>query len=1379
MAWSLTPIGSALVITALTLVVLASVAWRRRAATRGARSFTFFMLAAALWAALEALQASDPDPVRALTWRQLKYLGIAGLPVAFLVFAHDYTRGARWLNRFTVALLVLVAAVTVGITWTNPLHGLMWTEGLGAPAVATFPIAGRGGWFWVHTAFSYALIGLASFYLLRGFVRTPRPYRRQVTWVLVAVLIPWAANVVVLLGGIDTGGLDVTPLTFALSAFAFARSLFSHRLLDIVPVAQASVVQHLGDAVLVVDERGRTLQLNPAAARLLGVRDPDGVVGEPLAGLLTDAPELLSAIHADGPQRLDVTLVRQAARRSFEAQVTPLTDRRGRVNGRLVRLQDIGRQVEAERMLALAETTLRHQESYVLALQEVTEGLMRRAPIGTLLDAVMRRAGEVLEAPHGYLDLIDAEAGLTRRERARGRFEGLPHTPVRAGEGLAGKVWRERAPQRIDDYARWDGRLHGADLEWVRGAVGAPLASREGVLGVLVLARERDDRRPFDAADEAELARFADLAALAVLNVRTIDELEARRLESEQLARIGTAMQEASSVEERMALVLQAIPRTVGLRRAVIWLPDATGETLTPSAWVGFGDEARRMRVPLDGAVPLLQEAYRSGRESVIEAHEPVPSALRARAPYKHHPLVRSRAAMVLPLVARGETVGVLAADTPENGRSLRERLEVLRRFATNAALAIDAAKLLAAAQTELAERRSAELELRRSEEKYRGILEQIEEAYFETDLKGRMTMVNPALARSVGMARDAMVGRSFRHFVAPDGVTRVLEVFREVGRSGQPMTGVELRFRHDDGTVHRGEMSVTLVRDRSGAPAGFRGVVRDVEERMRQQEELRSAKEAAEAANASKSAFLANVSHELRTPLTSILGFARLIERRFDEVLAPRLDGIDDPKVRRAVAQVRGNAGIISRESRRLTSLINDVLDLAKIEAGKVDWNMERLAPRAVVEQALDATRGLLDAKLEVSVRTEFAEVPDVIGDRDRLVQVVINLISNAVKFTQVGEVVVGLDHVGGEVRVWVRDTGLGIAPEDHAAVFEQFQQVGDTLTEKPQGTGLGLPICKQIVEHHGGRLWLESTLGAGSTFTFTVPALTPLTGGPDAALPDGRGHAARASVAALEAGVRLRRHVEAVLAAGVAAPGAAAPGMAAAGRGAEAELASGRATEGSREARATVLVVDDDPQVRSLLRQALEEAGHRVREAADGVAALRSVRDDPPDLVVLDVMMPQLSGFDVAAALKGDLDTIGIPIVILSVVEDAVRGYRLGVERYLTKPVDVSALVGDVGALLGPAGAPGEALAGARVALVDDAAGEAGERSLALRAEAAIASAGYRVTRVASVEAAAALEPPAAVVVVTRAVAERADGLSMVRRDARLRDTAVVVYG
>ncbi len=1370
MTWSSSsPVGLALVITGFTLAFLASVAWRRRHVTRGARSLTFLMLSGGIWALLEALQAIETDPQLALTWRQLRYVGVAGLPVAYLVFAHDYSRGSRWLNRYAVALLLVVPSITVALAWTNPLHGLMWVSGAGAPPapIADLP---AGGWFWIHTSYSYALLGLGSFYLVRGFLRTPRTYRAQVGWVLLAVLIPWAANIAVVVGGVDAGGADVTPLAFALSAFAFARSLFSHRLLDIVPVAQEEVVRPLADAVIVTDEFGRTLQANPAAAQLLGLPDADAAFGRPLSELLHDVPALDEALSEPGPVRFEAAVLRPGVQGTFDVQVTLLTDRRGRATGRLVRLHDIERQVQAERTLALAETALMHQEAYVLALQEVTEGLMRRAPLAQLLEAVVRHACEVMEAPHGFLDLIDAHAGMSRRERARGRFVDVVGTAVRPGEGLTGRAWVGRAPLRVDDYARWEGRLRGVELDWVRAAVAAPLTSREGVLGVMVVARAREDRRPFQPTDEAQLARFAELAALAVLNVRLIDELEARRRESEQLARIGNAMQEASGVEERMALVLQAIPRVVGLRRAAIWLPDESDRGLEASAWVGFDEATERLWVPLDGSVPLLQEAYQHGRATVIEAHEAIAPSLRARPPYKDHPLVRSRAVAVVPLVARGAVVGVLAADTPAESHPVSASLEVLHRFATSAAIAIDAAKLLATAQAEVADRRAAESQLRRSEEKYRSILEQMEEAYFETDLQGRCTLVNPSLLRNLGVTAEQVLGRSFRHLVHPDEVRRVVEVFGEVARSGRSMLGFEVRYRNRRlDTTARAEMSVSLVRDAAGAPAGFRGVVRDIEERARHQEELRTAKEAAEAANASKSVFLANVSHELRTPLTSILGFARLIERRVDEVLAPHLVGIDNARVQRALAQVHGNAGIISRESRRLTSLINAVLDLAKIEAGKVEWHMEQLAPRDVVEQALEATSGLLDAKPGVRVRSHLdAGVPDVIGDRDRLVQVLINLLSNAVKFTAEGEVVVRLFLDAGEVLVSVRDTGVGIAPEDHEAVFEQFRQAGDTLTEKPQGTGLGLPICRQIVAHHGGRLWLESVLGQGSTFTVALPPapwLAPEQGGtmPNASIDDDVNVAAGTSPGALGAAIQVARQVKAVLARPTPSDGG------------PDELAP--TVPVAPNAPVRVLVVEDDAHARGLLRETLEASGHTVSEAADAAAAVRAIDDDRPDLVFLGVAMSHLSGFDIAAALADDPDVRGMLIVALSPADEGERGRRLSVERYLSAPSDAGGLVKEVAALLPPSEADGEALTGARIAFVDDADDVAAEHSLTLRAEAALRSARAVVSRVSSVSVAAELEPVPVLLVLSRAAAARDDGLALARRHPRLRDATILV--
>jgi signal transduction histidine kinase len=255
------------------------------------------------------------------------------------------------------------------------------------------------------------------------------------------------------------------------------------------------------------------------------------------------------------------------------------------------------------------------------------------------------------------------------------------------------------------------------------------------------------------------------------------------------------------------------------------------------------------------------------------------------------------------------------------------------------------------------------------------------------------------------------------------------------------------------------------------------------------------AARAAAEAASATKSTFLASVSHELRTPLTSVVGFTKLVRKRFEEVVTPALGGLPDggvaadPKLERAVRQIGDNLGIMALEGERLTAMIIDVLDLQKIEAGRMEFRREPVDLLAVVDQSIAATSALFATTGLELQREAPAEVPVVIGDHHRLIQVVINLLSNAVKFTAAGSVLVRIAVVGDDVVVAVRDTGSGIAPADHARVFEAFAQAGDPLTDKPRGTGLGLPISREIVEEHGGRLWLESEVGAGSTFSFALP--------------------------------------------------------------------------------------------------------------------------------------------------------------------------------------------------------------------------------------------------------------------------------------------------
>nr|WP_281721081.1 ATP-binding protein [Nitrosomonas nitrosa] len=398
---------------------------------------------------------------------------------------------------------------------------------------------------------------------------------------------------------------------------------------------------------------------------------------------------------------------------------------------------------------------------------------------------------------------------------------------------------------------------------------------------------------------------------------------------------------------------------------------------------------------------------------------------------------------------------------------------------------------------------------------------------------------------------------------------------------------------------------------------------------------EAREAKADAEEADAAKSTFLSTVSHELRTPLTSVLGFAKIIRRRLEERLFPLIPE-EDSKIAQTKKQVSDNLNVVISEGERLTKLIGDVLDLAKIEAGKFTWNLETVRVVDVIEQALAATASLYEAKQLKLVRNLAADLPPVTADRDRLIQVVINLISNAVKFTETGTITCSANMIEGEIVVSVADSGVGIKPEDQPKVFEKFKQVGDTLTDKPQGTGLGLPICKEIVEYHGGRIWVESESGRGSTFSFSLPV------------------AARQTVAAPPL------HLESL-------------------------LRQLRESVSSHEPPPrSILVVDDDANIRAVLQQELTEAGYHVRLAENGRQALAMIREEVPGLVVLDVMMPEMNGFDVAAVLKNDPATMGIPIIILSIVEDKERGFRLGVDRYLTKPIDTATLFREVGTLL-----------------------------------------------------------------------------------------------
>lgn len=377
------------------------------------------------------------------------------------------------------------------------------------------------------------------------------------------------------------------------------------------------------------------------------------------------------------------------------------------------------------------------------------------------------------------------------------------------------------------------------------------------------------------------------------------------------------------------------------------------------------------------------------------------------------------------------------------------------------------------------------------------------------------------------------------------------------------------------------------------------------------------------------KTEFISTVSHELRTPLTSVLGFAKIIRRKFAEVVSPALaDAV--PKTWRAAQQIRENLDIIVAEGQRLTELVDDVLDIAKMESGRYEWKMAGLCLAEAAEHALKTVLPLATKKGLSLTCAMPADLPRVLGDRDRLVQVFLNLIGNAVKFTDVGTVAVTAKALGPEIRVVVRDSGCGVAVADLERIFEKFKQAGDTLTEKPKGTGLGLPICRQIVERHGGRIWAESEFGRGSAFFFTLPALFATEGVAACPLP-----------------------------------------------GAES------APDADMEGKKRVLVVDDDAAVRRYLETLLVEAGYVTALARSGLEALSLAVSWQPDCITMDLHMPGMDGKEAIRQLRRGEATRAIPIVVVSVASRR-EGRESGADAAVAKPIDQEAFLATVRGLL-----------------------------------------------------------------------------------------------
>jgi signal transduction histidine kinase/CheY-like chemotaxis protein len=398
-----------------------------------------------------------------------------------------------------------------------------------------------------------------------------------------------------------------------------------------------------------------------------------------------------------------------------------------------------------------------------------------------------------------------------------------------------------------------------------------------------------------------------------------------------------------------------------------------------------------------------------------------------------------------------------------------------------------------------------------------------------------------------------------------------------------------------------------------------------DIERREKHEHELSEAREAAEAANKAKSQFLANMSHELRTPMNAIIGYSEMLMEEAEDL--GQQDFIPDLKK-------------IHAAGKHLLALINDILDLSKIEAGKMELFCESFDLTSMLEDVAATVDSLVKKKSNTLKLNLAPGLGTVHTDLTKVRQTLFNLLSNACKFTERGTITLSARRVAGagpgatgeRIVLSVADTGIGVARDKLTLLFREFTQADESTTRKYGGTGLGLAITRRFCEMMGGTIRVDSELGRGSTFTIDLPAEVQPQKPQPAASPGPAGAEPRGPVPQ---------------------PAPASP----------AETIAGQRL---------ILVIDDDAASRDLLERTLAKAGYAVLTATGGAEGLRLARERRPDAITLDVMMPGVDGWSVLRSLKADPQTCDIPVIMLTMVDDRGMGYALGATDYLTKPID-----------------------------------------------------------------------------------------------------------
>ena len=701
----------------------------------------------------------------------------------------------------------------------------------------------------------------------------------------------------------------------------------------------------------------------------------------------------------------------------------------------------------------------------------VGQALASSLNLDETLKLIADAATDIMRTQAATVHLLEDDGrGLSLKAASGPAQDALARLQVANAEALMDGIARHRQAVQVPDLAT-DARLGSLPFEdgpELRSYLAVPLMLRGQVMGVLAIGRR--DARAFSTAEVELLSSFASQAAIAIENTRLFAALQDKLREMSGLYEVSLAFGALPQLEDTSSQLVARLGRLLDVERCVILLPDETGRVLVaqPQAFGLTSDQVTHLRLPLDED-NASSRVWRNGRPFLTNAAQSDP-----RNVHRFTLAFNDRSLLIVPMVVEGKPIGLIRASNKRSGRFTNNDMRLLTIFATQAAVVLRNAMLYR--------------EVAHERERLRAIFDNASDGIAIIGQNRRIVAWNPAMEALTGWRAEEALGTCCQevyrsHDERGNSLCQLACPLNLLLFRGTPVPYVETIITTRDGQERDVAVSyspISVPGSGEGSPGGqVAAIVRDISR----------AKEVERA----KSQFVSTVSHELRTPLASIKASVGVL-------LASMPEETPEP-----IMRLLRN---IDRSTQRLESIVLDILDLSRLQSGRVRLSRRQIDLAEVAAEALATIRPLADEKSQrLTLATPRRGSCVVNGDRQRLGQVLLNLLSNAHKYTPAGgTITVRLVRRGCEMVCSVEDTGPGIPRSEQSRIFERFYRADDGVTQANVGTGLGLPIAKALVELHGGKIWLRSEVGRGSTFCFSVPR--------DAALEPEEAAGARAGV-------------------------------------------------------------------------------------------------------------------------------------------------------------------------------------------------------------------------------------------------------------------------